>query len=57
MEQLRAILITHMKVRIHHVKRKANQLADTIANYGVESEHELTQAMWNDAIDEGLRDR
>lgn len=57
LEQLRALLITHSEVRIHHVKRKTNQLVDTIANYGVESGHELTQVLWNEAIDKGLRDR
>ena len=57
LEQLRALLITHSEVRIHHIKRKANQLADNLVNYGVESEQGLTQMLWNEAIDEGLRDR
>ena len=57
LEQLRELLITHSEVKIDHVKRKANQLANIITNYGVDSEHELTQVMWNEAINEGLRDR
>lgn len=37
LEQLRSILIDHLEVHIHHVKRKTNQLVDILANHGVNS--------------------
>lgn len=35
LEKLRALLRDHFKVHTHHVKRKANILADVLENYGV----------------------
>lgn len=45
LEQLRAKLIRHSEVQIHHVKRKANKLADLLANNGVESGQKVTYAL------------
>ena len=41
LEQLKSILLDHFEVHIRHVKRKANQLADTLANHGVHTGQEL----------------
>ena len=35
LEQLKCLLREHSKVYVHHVKRKANQLVDALANHGV----------------------
>ena len=35
LDLLRGLLRDHSEVQIHHVKRKANRLADLLANYGV----------------------
>lgn len=42
LELLKAKLLNHSKVQIHHVKRKANSLADLLANHGVETGQEIT---------------
>ena len=41
LDQLRGLLQAHSEVQIHHVKRKANRLADLLANYGVSQRHEF----------------
>lgn len=45
LEQLTFILIDHLEVHIHHVKHKANQLADILAYHGVNSGKYLNQAL------------
>lgn len=35
LEQLKHLLREHLEAHVHHVKRKANQLADALANHGV----------------------
>ena len=47
LEQLRAKLISHSNVQIHHVKHKTNTLADLLENHGVESGQEVTYALWS----------
>jgi ribonuclease HI len=42
LEQLRSIPIAQSEVHTQHVKRKANKLADILANHGVDSGQDLT---------------
>lgn len=52
--QLRAKLIRHSEVQIHHVKCKANKFVDLLANNGVESGQEVTYALWSEMVDAAL---
>lgn len=54
LEQLMSIFIDHSEVHTHHVKRKANQMVNILANHGVNSGQDLTQALWDETIDENL---
>ena len=48
LELLKAKLLNHSEVQIHHVKRKANSLVDLLANHGVEAGWEIIQALWSE---------
>ena len=41
LDLLRGFLRAHSEVKIHHVKRKANKLADLLVNYGVYKKQEF----------------
>lgn len=45
LELLQAKLLNHLDVKIHHVKRKVNSLADLLANHGVKTGQEIKQAL------------
>ena len=55
LEQLRVLLRVHSEVQIHHVRGKANRLADLMANYGASKKQELQQKRWEDPIEGALR--
>ena len=52
LDQLRGLL---PEVQIHHVKRKANRLADLLANYGVSKRQEFQQMRWEDQVKVSLQ--
>ena len=54
LDLLRTKLLNHSDVKTRHVKRKANSLADLLANHGVEKGQEIEQALWTDKRDENL---
>ena len=54
LELLKAKLLNHLEVQIHHIKRKANSLVDLLANHGVEAGHEIIHALWNKNRDDNL---
>lgn len=51
---LRSKLYNQPDVKINHVRRKANALADLLANYGVEKGQEIETVLWTDRKDEVL---
>ena len=55
LEELKCLLREHSEVYVHHVKRKANQLADALENHGVNTGRELHQVLWEDLREETLR--
>ena len=55
LEQVRGLLRMHLEVQIHHFKRKANKLADLLANYGVRQKQDFQQQRWEDPLEEFLR--
>ena len=55
LEQVRGLVRAHSKVQIHHVKRKQNNLADLLANYGVRHKQEFQQQRWEDVMEESLQ--
>lgn len=55
LEQVRGLFRLNSKVQIHHVKRKANKLADLLANYGVRKKQELQEQKWETPMEESLR--
>ena len=48
LELLKAKLLNHSEVQTHHVKRKANSLANLLANHGIEAGQEITHALWSE---------
>ena len=54
LESLRNKLYNHPDVKLLHVRRKANALADLLANHGVEKGQEIETAIWTDRKDEAL---
>ena len=54
LDLLRTKLYNRPDVKIHHIKRKANSLADLLSNYGVEKGQEVEWALWTDKKDENL---
>ena len=51
---LRNKLYNRPDVRIRHVKRNANSLADFLANHGVEKGQEIETTLWTDRKHENL---
>ena len=47
-------LYNHSDVQLLHVRRKANTLADLLANYGVEKGQEIEATLWTYRKDEVL---
>ena len=43
LEELRTLLRRHLEVQIHHVRRKANKLANRMVNYRAKQKQELQQ--------------
>ena len=54
LDQLRDLLWAHFEVQIHHVKRKANKLANLVVNYGVSKRQEFQQKRWEDQLEVSL---
>ena len=54
LDLLRNKLYNWPDVKIRHVRRKVNSLADLLANYGVETRQEIEIALWTDRKDENL---
>ena len=54
LDQLRGLLWAHSEVQIHHVKRKANKLANLVVNYGVSKRQEFQQKRWEDQLEVSL---
>ena len=42
-------------ITFHHVRRKANSLADFLSNLGVNSPHSLVEGMLHDYLDDQIR--
>ena len=51
---LRNKLYNQPNFKIHHVRRKANSLADLLANYEVKKGEEIETMLWTDRKDEVL---
>ena len=54
LDLLQTKLLNLSDVKIHHVKRKTNSLADLLANHGVEKGQEIELALWSNKRDEYL---
>lgn len=55
LEQISEIIREHSEVQIHHVRRKANKLADLLANQGIKQKSEWHFQMWDSQMEAALR--